>query len=134
MQTARSAPSDQLSPQHLRVGGVGQGSFFRDLSFLKQGKQAGIHGNHILFGGGIDNALDLRDLAVPDHIADGGCHGHDLEGREHTAIHAGNKLLGNDSSEYQGELDGNLMLLVGRKNVNDAVDGVGCTDGMQGGE
>ena len=36
MQTARSAPSDQLSPQHLRVGGVGQGSFFRDLSFLKQ--------------------------------------------------------------------------------------------------
>ena len=58
----------------------------------------------------------------------------DLIGREHTAIHAGNKLLGNDSSEYQGELDGNLMLLVGRKNVNDAVDGVGCTDGMQGGE
>ena len=134
MQTARSAPSDQLSPQHLRVGGVGQGSFFRDLSFLKQGKQAGIHGNHILFGGGIDNALDLRDLAVTDHIADGGCHSHDLEGRNHIAVHRGNQLLRYHGGQNQRELHRDLPLLIGRKDVDDTVDGVGRADGMQGGE
>ena len=72
------------------------------------------------------------DLAVPDHIADGGCHGHDLEGRSIRPSTPGTSCWEMTAVSTKGELDGNLMLLVGRKNVNDAVDGVGCTDGMQG--
>lgn len=82
----------------------------------------------------MNDAVDLGNFPIPNHIADGGCHSHDLEGRNHIAVHRGNQLLRYHGGQNQRELHRDLPLLIGWKDVDDTVDGVGRADGMQGGE
>ena len=70
-------------------------------------------------------------LVVADHVADGRGHGHDLKSRNQRAVFGGNQLLGDDGLQYHGELDCDLALLGGIKNVNDTADSVCRADGMQ---
>lgn len=89
-------------------------------------------GDHILPGGGVDDAVDLMHLVVADHVADGRGHGHDLKSRNQRARFCGNQLLGDARpSVPMGELDCDLALLGGIKNVNDTADSVCRADGMQ---
>ena len=59
-------------------------------------QKAVIHGDHILPGGGVDDAVDLMHLVVADHVADGRGHGHDLKSRNHFSIRGREQTLGYD--------------------------------------
>lgn len=64
---------------------------------------------------------------------DGGIHRHDFKYRSEGAVHCHHKLLRNNGLKHHGKLNGDLTLLVRRKDINNPVDGVGGADGMQGG-
>ena len=78
-------------------------------------QKAVVHGDHVLLGGGVDDAVDLMHLVVTDHIADGRGHDHDLKSRNQRAVFGGNQLLGDDGLQYHGQLHRDLALLGGIK-------------------
>ena len=97
-----------------------------DLAFPAQGRQAGVHGKHGIGGGGVNHAVNLGNLVFADHIPDGRRHSHHLEGGgPGKAVCRWEKLLGYHGLESGGQLYGDLTLLAGRKDVDDAVDSAG---------
>ncbi len=63
------------------------------------------------------------DLFVADHRPDRRIGDHDL-GAEHPSLarRLGDQLLAEDRREAEGELCPNLLLLVGRKDIDDSID------------
>ena len=79
--------------QHFRIGCVGQRSFLCNDALFTEVHQTHIHGDHIIFGRGGNEAVDLVDFVVADHIADGRCDAHNFEGRYHSSVYRRHKLL-----------------------------------------
>ncbi|MPM04586.1 hypothetical protein SDC9_50864 [bioreactor metagenome] len=74
-------------------------------------------------------------LALPDEVADGGVHQHDLAGEDQAAaVRFGKKLLGNNALQHGRELGPDLGLLVMGEGVQNPVHGLGRADGVQGGK
>ena len=72
------------------------------------------------------------DLGLTDQISDRVVKEHNLKGRDHTALHLRDQLLGNHGLHDHGELCPHLLLLCRREAVNDSVYGVGRADCVQG--
>ena len=85
-------------------------------------------------GGRGDHTVNLINLVVPDHISDGRGQPHNLKNRNIVSIHIRHQLLGNNSLQYHGKLNGNLMLLAGLENIHNTADGIGSSGGMKAGK
>ena len=74
-------------------------------------------------------------LALADEVADGGRRDEHLGRDDAAAAVSGlGQLLADDALERAGELDADLLLLVRREDVDDAVDRLAGVLGVQGGE
>ena len=84
---------------------------------------------------GLHSGIDLLDLPLPDQVAHGVVRNQDLE-RSHAATAVGRRhqSLRDDTLERAGELHAHLVLLLGGEHVDDAVDRLGRTLGVQGRE
>ena len=88
----------------------------------------------MLMSRGGNHTVDLVDFVVADHIPDGGIEAHDFKYRDRVTIDIRNQLLGNDSLQHHGKLNGNLSLLGRLKYIHNTADRVGCSGGMKTGE
>src|SRR5262245_28255102 len=115
----------ELAFQLHAVGAAVQGVFRAEL-LVEHGLQQGlVHGLHAELLSRLHQAVDLVDLALADHGLDRG------RAHEHLGAHdppraaaARNELLGDDALQRERELGEDLLLLVGREHVHDAVDGL----------
>lgn len=89
---------------------------------------------HVFFIRRVDGSVNLRDLIITDHIPDSRGNCHDLKCRNLRAVQSRYKLLRDHRLQYHGKLYGDLPLLICRKYINDAVNGIGCTDGVKRGK
>ena len=105
-----------------------------DRAGMVQLQQAAVHRAHLVFGRGVDDAVDLVRFIVADHIADGGCHDHDLKGRDHVSVDRRNELLGDDGTEHHRELHRDLVLLGRFEDIDDPADRVRGSDCVKAGE
>ena len=80
-------------------------------------------------------ADDLFELALADAVADAVAGRQDFRG-EHAAmaVGAGDEALADDAFQRAGELGDDLRLLVGGKDIHEAVDGLRRVGRMQRGE
>lgn len=83
---------------------------------------------------GGDNPINLMYFVIADHISDRRIEAHNLEDRNRMSIHIRDKLLGNNSLQYHGQLDGNLSLLGWFEYIYDTTDRVCCSGGVKTGE
>jgi hypothetical protein len=84
---------------------------------------------------GLHGRVDLVGLAVADQVPDGRGGHHDLDPDDPpVAVGGGDELLADHALEGAGQLDPDLLLLVGREHVDHAVDGLGRVLGVEGGE
>lgn len=119
--------------QHIYVRSIGQSRIPGDFSCTAKVQKTGIHGNHRrIVHGRIKHTVNLRDFIITDHIPDSRSHSHDFKCSCHFSVCGWDKLLGNYGLEYHRKLNGNLPLLVRRKYVNDTVNGIGGSYGVQG--
>ena len=126
------SPSAQ-PPQHLfGVVRIFQGCLPADPAAAIQLQNGPIHAEHPLFPSRGDGTGNLMVLAVPDHTAYGACHVHDLKCGHSVTVHTGQQLLGYDGVQHHTELNTNLLLLIGRKRVDHAVNGIHRTLGQGG--
>ena len=78
---------------------------------------------------------DLLQLLLADAVADAVAGLEDFCGEDATlAVCPGDEALADDAFERTGELGGDLRLLVGGENIDDAVDGLRGICGVEGGE
>ena len=87
---------------------------------------------HAQRGAGLQDAWDLVALALTDEV----CHGIGADqnlGRGAAALAPGQrqKLLGDDAAQHGGQLAADLVLRTGGADINNAVNGLGCTDRVQ---
>ncbi|MPM25975.1 hypothetical protein SDC9_72476 [bioreactor metagenome] len=82
----------------------------------------------------LDEGFDLVGLPLLDAVPHGGVGEEDLRAHHPAAARTGYELLGAYPHEDGGELDADLLLLVGREDVDDPVDGLGGILGVEGGE
>ena len=120
--------------QHLRIGSVGKRGLRSHCTFSDQQLKTVIHRMHVFFIRRVDGSVNLRDLIITDHIPDGRGNRHDLKCRNLRAVQSRNELLRDHRLQYHGKLYGDLPLLIRRKYINDAVNGIGCTDGVKRGK
>ena len=74
-------------------------------------------------GAGLHDRVDLLDLALADQVPDGVVRQQDLErGDAALAVRGRQQRLRDDALQRAGELDPDLLLLLGREDVDDAVD------------
>ena len=98
-------------------------SCWRDLARLHEVRERLVHRLHAEPAAGLHDRVDLVDLALADQVADRGRGDQDLD-RDAPAAPVGRleQLLGHDALERRRELDADLLLLVRREHVDDAVD------------
>jgi hypothetical protein len=79
--------------------------------------------------------IDLLNLVFPDQVSNGRVRNHDLH-RKNPSFSScpGDELLGQDPLQDKGELSPDLLLLVGREDIDDSVDRFHAGVGMEGGE
>ncbi len=83
---------------------------------------------------GLDRRGDAEGLVLADQVGDaGGDHEH-LVGRDAAAADLRQQRLRKDADDRRGQLGADLLLLVGGKDVDDAVDGSLGPRGVQGAE
>ena len=119
---------------------VGQGGFRGNLAVIVKRLEGTVHRNGLfpavgvilIANGVIDISIDGRNLVVPDFIADGLGHMHNLESGHPVFGKAGEELLRNDGPEHHTELDADLVLLSGGEGVHNPVDGAHGAVGMEG--
>ena len=100
-----------------------------------QAGQGLVHGLHPVAAAGLHGAVDLVGLAFPDQVADRRGGDEHLGGHRPTpSADAGQQLLAHHALEGGGQLDPDLLLLVGREHVDDAVDRLGRVLGVEGAE
>ena len=95
-----------------------------------------IEGLHtVLVLTGLHHRVDLMDLVFADQVSDSGIGNKYLEAHySAAAFSARQQRLTENALKHERELGTYLRLLIGRKDVDDAVDGRGGGVGMQGGE
>ena len=69
---------------------------------------------------------------MEDRIFDAQVRPHDLEGGNPAATDFGQEALADDPAHRIGQTEADLVLLVGRKHAQDAVDGLPRIDGVKG--
>ena len=108
----------------------------RDQAFLVQIEERLIEGLHAVEVAFLDGVADQHGLVgVQDEVADPVRGHHDLDGgHAASAVGAREQALRDDALERAGKHDADLLLLVEREEVDDAVDGLGGVDGVQGAE
>ncbi len=74
------------------------------------------------------------NLVVPDQGSDGGRAGHDLQGQHPSPSDFGYELLTYHRLQNEGYGHPNLLLLIGGKDIDDPVDGLGAGVGVESGE
>ena len=114
----------------LAVLAVGDGGVGGDDALAPELAEASVHGHHALGAAAGDDAVDLLDLGFADQVADGLGQQHQFKGWAQKSVRGGDQLLGHHGLEHHGQLHPDLLLGVGGKNVDDAVDGVGCPGGV----
>ena len=78
---------------------------------------------HSAAGGGLHDRVDLLDLALADQVPDGVVRQQDLErGDAALAVGGREQRLRDDALQRAGEHDPDLLLLLGREDVDDPVD------------
>ncbi len=70
-------------------------------------------------------------FSVPNHVLNRAVDQHDFKRGFKSAIQRWQQLLADDGAQYHGELNANLLLLIGGKHVDDAVNRLRRADGMQ---
>ncbi len=97
--------------------------------------QGGVHGDHAVLRAGLHDRVDLVRLALADEVAHRRCRDEQLAGHDAAAPVPGRQqLLRADAHQGRRELHADLLLLVGREHVDDAVDGLRRVLGVQRGE
>ena len=114
------------------VGGAALGGLAGDAAHTDKARQIGVQAVHAQCGAGLQDAWDLVALALTDEV----CHGIGADqnlGRGAAALAPGQrqKLLGDDAAQHGGQLAADLVLRTGGADINDAVNGLGCTDRVQ---
>src|SRR5215210_1337292 len=134
VQAGGAAVDDLL--ELVRVRGAGERRFQRDHAFEVQGGQRLVERLHAMLGlAGLHHAVDLVHLVLTDQVADGGAGNEDLHRhRPPLAAGLGQQRLADDPLQHQRKLGPDLPLLVGREDVDDAVDRLRRRVGVQGGE
>ena len=99
-----------------------------------EGQQRLVQGDHSLSAGGRHGGKELMGPSLPDQAAHGAVCMHDLKGREPPAPLILHQLLGDHRPQHHGKLCPDLRLLLTGKGINDAVDGVGRSVGVQRGD
>ena len=129
-------PFFALDPLAQRVGirRVAQGGVAGDPVLLIQAHELAVHGEHGLVAAAVDHVVDLVRAAVADHVLDRGVDTHDFEDGNAAAAHVRHQALGNHGPQHHGQLHADLRLLLRGEGVDDAVDGLGRADGVQGAE
>ena len=95
----------------------------RDDTTLNQIGERLLHRLHAAAGVGLHDRVDLLDLALTDEVPDGVVREQDLERRDSAHAVGGRKqCLGHDALQRAGDLNADLLLLLGREDVDDAVD------------
>ena len=104
------------------VGGL-CGDFRRQPILEHQRFERLIQGDHALLATRLHDGEELVALAFADKVPDGGRGGHDLLGADTTlSVYAGQKRLADNAFDNRGELHAHLVLLVGREDIDYAVD------------
>ena len=108
----------------------------RDLAFVIKRGQRLIEGLHsVLVLAGLHHRVDLVDLVFADQVSDGAVGNQDFERhRAAASFSARQQRLAQNSFEHERKLRANLRLLIGRKDVDDTVDGRGGRICVQRGE
>jgi len=84
--------------------------------------QSLIEGVHLLPRTGLDQRSDLVTLVLSDEVPDSARGDHDFKGGNATAaIFAFYERLGHNAYQIYRQLHSNLLLLMGRKNVDNSV-------------
>ena len=112
----------------------GHGVLVGDHVSVDEVDQAGLHGAHAFGGVRGDHVQQLVGLPLPQQVPDRVVGDEDLERGDHAAADAWNQSLCDDRAEAAGQLDPDLLLAVGREDVDDAVQGLGGVVGVQGRE
>ena len=122
--------------QLVGVGGAAEGLVQRDEPLLHEGRQRLVDGLHaVLLLADLHLRVDLVDLVLADQVPDGGVGDHDLQASTRPgAPLRRQQRLGDHALEHERELRAHLRLLVGREDVDDAVDGLHAAVGVQGRE
>ena len=87
--------------------------------------------DHALLGPGLDGRGDAEGLVFANQVADGRVAHQQLVGRAAPAADLGDQRLREHADDRRGELRADLVLLVGRKDVDDAVDRALGAGGVQ---
>ena len=104
-----------------------------DPAVLHQLQQRLVERDHAVEGAVLDHVLDLVGLLrVRDPLGDAAVVDQDLEPRGAPAVDGRHEALADDAAQRAGERQANLLLLVGREEVDHAVHGLGGIDRVQG--
>ncbi len=88
-----------------------------------QANEVGVHRLHADRAGSLDRRVDLVGLRLADQIADRRIGDQDLAGDDASlAVGGRQQLLGDDALQRHRELGTDLLLLLGREDVDDPVD------------
>src|SRR4051812_32739334 len=83
----------------------------------------------------LDHAWDLVSFAFANQVCDGGGENENFQGSDAAFfVDPSEKILGNDTFESFGEGRADFVLLLGREDVDDTVDGFSGAGSMQGAE
>src|SRR5664280_3580568 len=106
-----------------------------DLAALDQLGQALVHRRHAELGSRLQRGVDLVRLALADEVADRR-RGDQHLARRHSALSIGRRAerLTDHPLQRTRKLNADLLLLVRRKDVDDAVDRLRRVLGVQGGQ
>ena len=116
----------------LGPGRAGERSLARDHAAEQEIGERLLHRLHAAARAGLHDRVDLLDLALADQVPDGVVGKEDLErGDPAHAVGRRDERLGDDALERAGELDADLVLLLGREDVDDAVDRLRRALGVQ---
>ena len=112
--------------------GVFDGHFAGDLASTDEADEGLVHGLAADGGAGGHSVGDLRGVARANQVADGIRDDHQLAGQGTSPVLLGNQLLGQDGLQAHGKLKADLRLHALGEDLNNTVDRVGGTAGVQG--
>ena len=108
-----------------------QSRFFADPSAAAEGRYGLVHGDHAVPAAGSDDAIDLVVLVIPNEAAHRAVAVQDLAGGNQTAMDIRKQLLGDHSLQHRCQLDPDLGLLGAGEGIDDPVNGIDRTLGVQ---
>ena len=113
------------------VGGLHVGFHRGDAAVLHAGEEALVHRDHAVGTAAFDDRTDVADLTAANGVWQRFVLNEDFMHGAATFGNAFAEELGNDAGEATGQHDAHLVLLVGGKGVDDAVDGLRCVVGVK---